>query len=147
MRIACPSRCVVPHFLIPRVRHVDYSTLASCGKLLVFQCFLTSNSISFHYFRFDMGKFYAEKSTPSKFGGLKSGIQKRSYNSGSGGGGGNRNFPKRKSQFMNQEEDLVAPNWDDYVLQPFKKEFYVPHENILKRSVFYYTYIPRIMLI
>ncbi|KAK7590956.1 hypothetical protein V9T40_002569 [Parthenolecanium corni] len=78
-----------------------------------------------------MGKFYAEKSTPRKFGVQKSGIQKRSYHNGSGGGGG-RNFSKNK--FMNQEEDLVAPNWDDYVLKPFKKEFYVPHENILKRS-------------
>lgn len=81
-----------------------------------------------------MGKLYAERSTPRKFGVLKSGIQKRSYNNGSGGGGGNRNFSRnKKSQFMSNEEDLAAPNWDDYVLQPFKKDFYVPHENILKR--------------
>lgn len=79
-----------------------------------------------------MGKFSVDKSSSRKFGGVRSGsgIQKRSFHGGSGGG--NRNS-SRKSKFMSNEEDLVAPNWDDYELKPFKKDFYVPHDNILKR--------------
>ena len=89
--------------------------------------------VGLHRFRLSMGKFYNSERPPNKkYGVQRSGIQKRSYNSSYGGSG--RNAPMdRKSKFNMSEEDLPVPDWDSVSLKPFKKDFYVPHDNILKR--------------
>lgn len=80
-----------------------------------------------------MGKFYnSDRPANKKFGVQKAGIQKRSYSSNYGGG--NRGAPLgKKSKFSMSEEELPTPDWSSANLKPFKKDFYVPHENILKR--------------
>lgn len=83
-----------------------------------------------------MGKYF-ERPATKKFGVNKSSgsIQKRSFgNSYGGGGGGGRGGPMmKKSKFSMTDEDLPIPDWESVTLKPFKKDFYVPHENIARR--------------
>lgn len=59
----------------------------------------------------------------SRFGGS-------SQNRGGGGGfGGNDNFKNRQPG-----ERLRKPRWDMSTLQPFRKDFYQPHPNVISRN-------------
>lgn len=82
-----------------------------------------------------MGKYF-EKSTTKKFGVNKSGgIQKRSFNNNSNYGFGGRGGQMgKKSKYTMSDEDMAAPDWDNLTLKPFKKDFYVPHDNVAQRS-------------
>lgn len=51
---------------------------------------------------------------------------------GGGGFGGNRDFGRNKSR--QPGEGLRKPQWNMKNLQPFLKNFYVPHENVANRS-------------
>lgn len=81
-----------------------------------------------------MGKYF-EKSTTKKFGVNKSGgIQKRSFNNNSNYGFGSRGGQMgKKSKYTMSDEDMAAPDWDNLTLKPFKKDFYVPHDNVAQR--------------
>eukprot|EP01088_Endostelium_zonatum_P000805 TRINITY_DN1105_c0_g1_i1.p1 TRINITY_DN1105_c0_g1~~TRINITY_DN1105_c0_g1_i1.p1 ORF type:complete len:589 (+),score=160.16 TRINITY_DN1105_c0_g1_i1:196-1962(+) len=61
-----------------------------------------------------------------------------SYNDryGGGGGGGYGNFPKSFGKGQSLGEQLQEINWTTILptLPPFKKNFYVPHENVEKLS-------------
>lgn len=80
-----------------------------------------------------MGKFFAsEKPATKKFGIHKSGVSKRSYSNGN-----IRGFQKKTKYSLTEDNDLSIPDWNTMVLKPFKKDFYVPHENIINRYIFY----------
>ncbi|VVC37287.1 RNA helicase, DEAD-box type, Q motif,Helicase, C-terminal,ATP-dependent RNA helicase DEAD-box, conserved [Cinara cedri] len=57
------------------------------------------------------------------------GGQRSSYGGGGGGRGGGMGGAKK-----NPGANLQQPNWDRVQLRPFKKEFYVPHPTIERRS-------------
>ncbi|XP_046737062.1 ATP-dependent RNA helicase dbp2-like isoform X1 [Diprion similis] len=73
----------------------------------------------------------------SRFGGRDSGGGGRF---GSGGGGGGRDAGRDNgfggNSFKNKQpgERLRKPRWDMSSLQPFSKDFYQPHPNVLARS-------------
>lgn len=81
-----------------------------------------------------MGKFYnSDRPANKKFGMNKTGgIQKRSYGNSYGNDSRGGSFQK-KTKFNMSEEELPTPDWDSVNLKPFKKDFYVPHDNILRR--------------
>ncbi|XP_015521955.1 uncharacterized protein [Neodiprion pinetum] len=74
----------------------------------------------------------------SRFGGRDSGGGGRF---GSGGGGGGRDTGRDNgfggNSFKNKQpgERLRKPRWDMSSLQPFSKDFYQPHPNVLGRSL------------
>ena len=80
--------------------------------------------------------FNNDRSSDKKFGMHKSGgIQKRSFGGSRFGGGrdGGSGYGGSKSKYGLPAEDLAAPDWSTVTLKPFKKDFYVPHENVLRR--------------
>ncbi|XP_065211744.1 uncharacterized protein LOC135839586 [Planococcus citri] len=58
-------------------------------------------------------------------------------NFGGGGrnfGGGGQNFARITGKYKMELQNLVIPNWNSVTLEPFKKDFYTPHENVTQRS-------------
>ncbi|XP_052754912.1 ATP-dependent RNA helicase p62-like [Galleria mellonella] len=64
----------------------------------------------------------------SKFGGSK-------FGGGSGGGGGRFGGFGGKKDFSGGQ-NMRRPNWDTLTLQPFNKDFYNPHKEVLNRSAY-----------
>lgn len=88
-----------------------------------------------------MVKYFNTDRSPSKKYRMQkpSGIQKRSFGNRSSGGGrdagnsfGGSSFGK-KTKYALTAEDLSIPDWSSVTLKPFKKDFYVPHENVDQR--------------
>lgn len=80
-----------------------------------------------------MGKFFDKSSNYG--GGYSSGSRKRPYQSNGGGGGGRGGGrPSKQGKYdLDNDCTLETPDWSTITLKPFKKDFYVPHENIVKR--------------
>ncbi|XP_065212093.1 ATP-dependent RNA helicase p62-like isoform X2 [Planococcus citri] len=91
-----------------------------------------------------MVKYFSNDRSPSKKFNMQrpAGIQKRSFGNRPGGGrDGRSNYGSsdysgfaKKTKYALTAEDLEIPDWDTVSLKPFKKDFYVPHENVERRS-------------
>ncbi|CAH0546381.1 unnamed protein product [Brassicogethes aeneus] len=68
-------------------------------------------------------------------GGRENGFSNGGGNRFGGGGGGGSRFGGGGRQNTNGN-GLRKPEWNSKVLQPFKKDFYVPHDAVAKRSTF-----------
>lgn len=84
-----------------------------------------------------MKYFNNDRSSDKKFGIQKSGgIQKRSFGGGNRYGGGRDGGGSfgTKSKYGTPAEDLAIPDWNSVTLKPFKKDFYVAHDDVEGRS-------------
>lgn len=75
------------------------------------------------------GRDFGRSGGGSRFGGGGGGFGGGGFGGGGFGGGGFGNSLKGKQP----GERLRKPRWDMSTLQPFRKDFYVPHPNVANR--------------
>ena len=101
----------------------------------------SQNSLSLYnlliprYFSCKMVKYFNNDRSPNKKFRMQKpgGIQKRSFGGRSGGGRDGFTGFAKKTKYALSTEDLMIPDWNSVTLKPFKKDFYVPHENVERR--------------